>query len=580
MHLGVDPSKPYPRSISTPLFIPVFQTSSYHSDTTFLLQFSAISSSTMSSLYNLEPQPTAQVLLETTSGEILLELFAKQTPVTSRNFLQLCLDGYYTGTIFHRLVPGFVIQGGDPTGTGEGGEAIYDGGLFEDEFHTRLKFNRRGLLGMANSGQKNDNGSQFFLTLGATGELDGRNTMFGRVVGDTIYNLMKMGEAELAEAGGERPLYPTKITGAEVLVNPFEDMVRKERSGKVGVGVRGEKKMEKKKGKKKGGKALLSFGAEDGEEDQELHVIKKEKFNSELVSAEGTARISKESGGNTNGAGKSTERAFRRKSSRSRSPIAITKPEREMQLPLPNEEEPSRSPSRSPEPPIVGKVSTLLERTNAQIADMKASMKRIIPSAPKEEFRKKSALEQMIPETATRGRKRKHGVNGNVSKDAQTLEILDAFRAKLGKAPPEIGLSTSPSDGLSHAPETKIGDGDAETAPDEEAELCDLHFIANCQSCQSWDKHFSERVNAEEDDGKGWMSHALSFDKDRLGKDLNWKRKNEEDLVVIDPREKTKEIMEEHRAKKVARSSGNVDKVWDRDRERGRLPDRRAGAKG
>lgn len=533
----------------------------------------------MSSLYNLEPQPTAQVLLETTSGEILLELFAKQTPVTARNFLQLCLDGYYTGTVFHRLVPGFVIQGGDPTGTGEGGEAIYNGGLFEDEFHSRLKFNRRGLLGMANSGQKNDNGSQFFLTLGMTSELEGRNTMFGRVVGDTIYNLMKMGEAELAEAGGEKPLYPTKITGAEVLVNPFKDMVRREGRGKVGFGAKEETKMERKKGKKKGGKALLSFGAEDGEGDVGPPVIKKEKFNSRLVSAEGTVGTTKATNGKTNVAVKSTERAFRRKISRSRSPIAIKNPERELQLPLPNEEEPSRSPSISPEPPIVGKVSTLLERTNAQIADMKASMKRNIPSAPKEEFRKKSALQQMIPETATRGRKRKHGVNGNASKDAHTLEILDAFRAKLEKAPPEVGLSQSPSHGLSNAPEPTTSNNNAEAAPDEEAELCDLHFIANCQSCQSWDKHLSENVNTEEEDGKGWMSHALSFNKDRFGKDLNWKRKNEEDLVVIDPREKTKEIMEEHRARKVARSSGNADKTWDRDRERGRLPERRAGEK-
>lgn len=530
----------------------------------------------MSSLYNLEPQPTAQVLLETTSGEILLELFAKQTPLTSRNFLQLCLDGYYNGTIFHRLVPGFVIQGGDPTGTGEGGEAIYDGGLFEDEFHSRLKFNRRGLLGMANSGQKNDNGSQFFLTLGATSELEGRNTMFGRVVGDTIYNLMKMGEAELVDQAGEKPLYPTKIIGAEVLVNPFKDMVRTEGRGKAGAGVTKGKKIEKKKGKK-GGKALLSFGEEDGEEDVGLPVVKKEKFNTKQDSAEGTASTSNETNGNTDSAGKSTERAFRRKTSRSRSPIEIKKPEREVQLPLPNEEKPSRSPSVSPEPPIVGKVSTLLERTNAQIADMKASMKRNIPSAPKEGFQKKSALEQMIPETATRGRKRKHGVNGNASKDSQTLEILDAFRAKLEKAPPEIGLSQSPSRGVSNAHEPTTGDEDVEAAPDEEAELCDLHFIANCQSCQSWDKHLSENFNAEEEDGKGWMSHALSFDKDRLGKDLNWKRKNEENLVVIDPREKTKEIMEEHRAKKVARSSENADKAWDRDRERGRLPERRAG---
>lgn len=540
-----------------------------------VLHYPAKYLSTMSSLYNLEPQPTAQVLLETTSGEILLELFAKQTPLTSRNFLQLCLDGYYNGTIFHRLVPGFVIQGGDPTGTGDGGEASYDGGLFEDEFHSRLKFNRRGLLGMANSGRKNDNGSQFFLTLGATSELEGRNTMFGRIAGDTIYNLMKMGEAELTEAGGEKPLYPTKITGAEILVNPFADMVRMEGRGKGDIGVTGEKKIEKKKGKKKGGKTLLSFGVEDGEEEVDLTVAKREKPNSELANAS-TSKETKES---TISAGKSTERPFRRKRSRSRSPMAIKKPEREVQLPLPNEEEPSRSPSLSPEPPIVETVSTLLERTNAQIADMKASMKRNIPSAPKEEFRKKSALEQMIPENSTRGRKRKHGVNGNVSKDARTLEFLDAFRAKLENAPPENGPSQSLSDGLSNVPGPTTGNGDAEAGPDEEAELCDLHFIANCQSCQSWDKHLSENVNTEEEDGKGWMSHALNFDKDRLGKDLNWKRRNEDDLVVIDPREKEKDIMEEHRAKKVARSSGNADRAWDKDRERGRLPERRAGEK-
>ncbi|MCJ1462336.1 Peptidyl-prolyl isomerase cwc27 [Pseudocyphellaria aurata] len=533
----------------------------------------------MSSLYNLEPQPTAQVLLETTSGEILLELFAKQTPLTSRNFLQLCLDGYYNGTIFHRLVPGFVIQGGDPTGTGDGGEASYDGGLFEDEFHSRLKFNRRGLLGMANSGRKNDNGSQFFLTLGATSELEGRNTMFGRVAGDTIYNLMKMGEAELAETGGEKPLYPTRITGAEVLVNPFADMVRREGRGKGDIGVTRENKIEKKKGRKKGGKTLLSFGVEEGEEGVELPMAKREKLNSKPVNAEANASALKETKESTNSAGKSTEKAFRRKRSRSRSPMAIEKPEREVQLPLPNEETPSRSPSLSPEAPIVGKVSTLLERTNAQIADMKASMKRNIPSAPKEEFRKKSALEQMIPENATRGRKRRHGVNGNVSKDAKALEILDAFRAKLENAPPENGPSQSPSDGLSNAHDPTTGNGDAEAGPDEEADLCDLHFIANCQSCQSWDKHLSEIVNTEEEDGKGWMSHALNFDKDRLGKDLNWKRKNEDDLVVIDPREKEKDIMEEHRAKKVARSNGNVDRAWDKDRERGRLPERRAREK-
>ena len=135
----------------------------------------------MSTTYNLEPNPTAKVVLHTTTGDLEIELFAKQTPITSRNFLQLCLDGYYDNTVFHRLVKGFIIQGGDPTGTGQGGESSYDGEPFADEFHSRLKYTRRGLLGMANTGKKDDNGSQFFFTLAATPELQEKNTMFGRV---------------------------------------------------------------------------------------------------------------------------------------------------------------------------------------------------------------------------------------------------------------------------------------------------------------------------------------------------------------------------------------------------------------
>lgn len=85
---------------------------------------------------------------------------------------------------------------------------------------------------------------------------------------------------------------------------------------------------------------------------------------------------------------------------------------------------------------------------------------------------------------------------------------------------------------------------------DEEAHLCDLHFIANCQSCQSWDTHLGgEQDGDPEDDDRGWLSHALSFEKDRLGKDLTWKRKNEE-LSVIDPREKEKTLKEEKKAKR------------------------------
>ncbi|KAI4282603.1 MAG: hypothetical protein L6R35_005354 [Caloplaca aegaea] len=542
----------------------------------------------MSSLYNLEPQPTAKVLLETSSGDILLELFAKQTPLASRNFLQLCLDGYYNNTIFHRLVPGFVIQGGDPTGTGEGGEAIYNGGLFDDEFHSRLKFNRRGLLGMANTGRKNDNGSQFFITLGATPELEGRNTMFGRVVGDTIYNVMKMGEAELMAEGSERPLYPTKLTRTEILVNPFDDMIRRDLKRTVTIPEKTHGKEAKKKTKKKGGKILLSF-EEDEAGDAGGVVLPKEKFNSKLVSEEASSegsRAHRDPAKKLNRrtkADQSVSRGDRQPSPLERKPDKPSPPPQPQhrnpvtQLPLPKDEEPSRSSTASPEPDQVEKVSSLLDRTNAQIAELKASMKRNIPAAPVKETRKKSALEQMIPENATRGRKRKHGANGDMSKDLHSLSFLKAFRAKLESAPPESKETASPMLEV-HESSDQINGDKASKDDGDEAMLCDLHFIANCQSCQSWDKHVAGDVDAGDEDDQGWMSHALNFDKDRLGKDLNWKKKNEDDLVVIDPREKSKDLKEEQRAKR-QKGLGVGGRAWDRDRDKGHVPERRGGEK-
>ena len=523
----------------------------------------------MSALYNLEPQPTAKVLLQTTAGDILLELFAKQTPLASRNFLQLCLDGYYNDTMFHRLVPGFVVQGGDPTGTGEGGEAIYDGGLFADEFHTRLKFNRRGLLGMANSGKKDDNGSQFFLTLGKAEELNGKNTMFGRVVGDTIYNLMKMAEAELADGdGNERPLYPTKILGAEILVNPFEDMTVRNIWGTAKI--TNVKQQDKKKPRKKAGKALLSFG-DEGQEVDDTPAVKKAKFNTKFVVAPVVPNAPKDDIDDVKPAS-TKPRQGRRKTA---SPVPEPNHHQETQLPFRNDEKPSRDPSSSPEPVQLDRVSSLLERTKAEIAEVKASMRRHVATASMEPMRKKSALEQMIPETSMRGRKRKHGNNSNISGDAKALKILAAFRKKLDDAIPDSKPSVTPIQEKENSGAISA-DSAEPLADDEEAHLCDLHFIANCQSCKSWDQHGDNKAEVEDVDDKGWMSHALSFEKDRLGKDLTWKRKNEEELVVIDPREKAKGIKEEQRAKRLAKG-GVSSKAWDRDRDRGRVPEKKAG---
>lgn len=119
-------------------------------------------------------------VIETNMGKIEIELFEKATPKAVKNFTELTQKGYYNGVIFHRVIDGFMIQGGDPTGTGRGGESFF-GQEFEDEFVDTLRHTVPGILSMANRGP-NTNGSQFFITLVPTPWLDGRHTIFGKVV--------------------------------------------------------------------------------------------------------------------------------------------------------------------------------------------------------------------------------------------------------------------------------------------------------------------------------------------------------------------------------------------------------------
>lgn len=123
---------------------------------------------------------TVVAVVKTNMGTIEIELFENQTPKTVANFKGLAEKEYYNGVIFHRVIENFMIQGGDPTGTGRGGESIY-GAKFEDEIVSSLKHDGPGILSMANAGP-NTNGSQFFITLVATPWLDGKHTVFGKVI--------------------------------------------------------------------------------------------------------------------------------------------------------------------------------------------------------------------------------------------------------------------------------------------------------------------------------------------------------------------------------------------------------------
>lgn len=119
-------------------------------------------------------------VFNTSMGKFEIELFTDKTPRTTENFIGLANKGYYNGIIFHRVIDAFMIQGGDPTGTGRGGDSFF-GGKFADEFHPTLKHDKPGILSMANAGP-NTNGSQFFVTLIPTPWLDGKHSVFGQVI--------------------------------------------------------------------------------------------------------------------------------------------------------------------------------------------------------------------------------------------------------------------------------------------------------------------------------------------------------------------------------------------------------------
>jgi cyclophilin family peptidyl-prolyl cis-trans isomerase len=125
----------------------------------------------------IDPQKKYTATIETVRGNIVVELFADKAPRTVNNFVFLAREGFYDNTTFHRVIPGFMAQGGDPTGSGTGGP----GYRFADEFHPALRHDRPGILSMANAGP-NTNGSQFFITYVPTAWLDDKHAVFGHVV--------------------------------------------------------------------------------------------------------------------------------------------------------------------------------------------------------------------------------------------------------------------------------------------------------------------------------------------------------------------------------------------------------------
>ncbi|KAH0882872.1 hypothetical protein HID58_058968 [Brassica napus] len=163
-----------------------------------------------------------EVTLETSMGPFTVEMYYKHSPRTCRNFVELSRRGYYDNVLFHRIIKDFIVQGGDPTGTGRGGQSIY-GSKFEDEIKPELKHTGAGILSMANAGP-NTNGSQFFITLAPAPSLDGnthpslentgKHTIFGRVCRG-MEVIKRLGSVQTDNT--DRPIHEVKILRTKVV---------------------------------------------------------------------------------------------------------------------------------------------------------------------------------------------------------------------------------------------------------------------------------------------------------------------------------------------------------------------------
>ncbi|KAJ7650070.1 cyclophilin-type peptidyl-prolyl cis-trans isomerase [Roridomyces roridus] len=159
------------------------------------------------------------VTLHTTLGDLKLEIFCEAVPKTAENFLALCASNYYDGCIFHRNIKGFMVQTGDPTGSGKGGQSLW-GKPFPDEIRSTLKFNARGVVAMANGGP-DTNKSQFFVTYAKQPHLDGKYTIFAKVIDGADSTLDVMERVPVNPKN--RPLNEFKLTHITIHSNPIAD---------------------------------------------------------------------------------------------------------------------------------------------------------------------------------------------------------------------------------------------------------------------------------------------------------------------------------------------------------------------
>lgn len=489
----------------------------------------------MSNIYVTEPPYSGRVILETSKGEIEIELFAKECPKACRNLIQLALEGYYDGLIFHRLVRNFIIQTGDPTGTGLGGESIY-GQPFQDEFHQRLRFNRRGMLGMANASSPHSNDSQFFLTLNATPELQGKHTMFGRVVGQTIYSLVNLAQdVEMDKEIEDRPRYPLKLKTIHVVENPFEDIVprvtREEKRAQARAKREADARKAEREASGKGGKkkntALLSFGGEEeGEEGADDQFKGKPKSSHDLLAndkrlskkAHAEARQSsadahgREARGSENtpqlesksdSAGPSAVNGHSDKTDKKRDKAATSEAREEEGLASLRDKMQAADGGNAAASKIAdleASIRGLSKRTTSAAAAQEEATK-------KKENKGKSLLQEMRAQYASAAAKSQStgkAKGKEKDKDEETSDLLKQFQSRMRK-----------EEATEKRKRRKLAEEEAEGIPDDLREY--------------------GASDEDEDDDKGWRDHRFDFG----GKSILEDKHDSAEYVTLDPRDST-----------------------------------------
>ncbi|BGP52602.1 Peptidyl-prolyl isomerase cwc27 [Rhodotorula sphaerocarpa] len=480
---------------------------------------------------------------------------------------------HYDGAPFHRIIPGFIAQ------TGGSDECIYDEGSFGIETNQRLKFNRRGLVAMAADPQTKTNMSQFFFTLDAAPELQNKHTLFGRVTGDSLFNLLKFSETELEPGSSDRPVFAPKIKSAEVRVDPFEDSAdpvrpritaeeRREQE-KAKREMKAERAKERQQGRRKAtkNKSLLSFGADaEAEDAEDGGAVLKTKFKSahdvlgdsrlsnRVLDDRGlSATLPPEMMNGPLGPDHDRQDAGAGRPQKRRGGSESAEPERRDEKRSRSEVEADAGSHKLAEARrLKGKAGkTEAERRQEEIAKVQAELKKMTGkpgsddegSATKKPKRTGPSLLQLERDKYMRGGAVSRGGKGKrragAGEEEDVLDALAGFRSKLSEA-------------AKAAP--KAGGLDEEGDEEAEAERR---------------RHGIDLNEDELDDDLGdWMSHSLKF-----RKDATLDQHQADEYAVVDPLAKNSMTLEEMRGKADNRGerryAGERGGGGERERERG-----------